>query len=62
MTTDHETPWKELLEQDAERAIAFFYPDVHADLDWTSDPESLEQEFRKLAPRPPSAGASPTSC
>ena len=62
MSADHETPWKELLEQDAERAIAFFYPDVHADLDWTSDPESLEQEFRKLAPRPPSAGASPTSC
>src|SRR4029078_6728780 len=50
MTTDRETPWKELLEHDGERALAFFYPDIHADLDWTKDVESLEQEFRKLAP------------
>jgi hypothetical protein len=50
MTTDHETPWKELLEHDAERFLAFFYPDVHADLDWARDVEWLEQEFRKLAP------------
>jgi hypothetical protein len=50
MTTDHETPWKELLEQDPERAIAFFYEDIHDDLDWTHDVESLEQEFRKTAP------------
>jgi hypothetical protein len=50
MATDHESPWKELLEQDAERVLSFFYEDVHADVDWSRDVESLEQEFRKLAP------------
>ena len=50
MTTDHESVWKELLDQDADRALAFFYPDIHADVDWTREVEWLEQEFRKLAP------------
>jgi hypothetical protein len=50
MTPDRETVWKELIEQEPERFVEFFYPDVHADLDWTRDMESLEQEFRKLAP------------
>src|SRR5262245_28448152 len=50
MAVDHEGPWKELLEHDAERVLAFFWPDVHADLDWAREVESLDKEFRKIAP------------
>src|SRR4051812_41719754 len=50
MTGDRENPWKELLDHDLERFLSFFHPDVHDDLDWTRNVESLEQEFRKLAP------------
>ena len=47
---DNDSPWKELLEQEFPRALAFFLPAVHADLDWTHDHESLDQELRKLDP------------
>src|SRR5262245_26538082 len=39
------------MEQDARRMLAFFWPDIHADLDWTQDVESLEQEFRFQVPQ-----------
>ena len=48
--TDNDSPWKEMLEQELPLALAFFYPKVHADLDWTRDHESLDQELRKLDP------------
>jgi hypothetical protein len=31
--------------------LAFFWPDVHDDLDWSRDAEALEQEFRAQAPQ-----------
>ena len=45
--SDRESPWKELVEQLPQRVLLFFYPDIHDDLDWTRDTESLEQEMRK---------------
>ena len=48
--TDNDSPWKEMLEQELPLALAFFFPKVHADLDWTRDHESLDQELRKLDP------------
>jgi hypothetical protein len=47
---DNDSPWKELLELEFPLALAFFLPAVHADLDWTRDHESLDQELRKLDP------------
>ena len=48
--TDNDSPWKELLEQELPLALAFFLPEVHADIDWNRDYESLDQELRKLDP------------
>lgn len=47
---DSDSPWKELFQQALELVFAFFFPDIHADLDWGRDCESLEQELRQLAP------------
>lgn len=49
--TDSDSPWKELLEHQLALALAFFYPSVHADLDWSRDFVALDQELRKLAPQ-----------
>ena len=48
--TDNDSPWKEMLEQELPLALAFCFPEVHADLDWVRDHESLDQELRKLDP------------
>jgi hypothetical protein len=48
---DRESARKELTEQDAERVMAYFWWDIHTDLDWTKGVESLEQEFRAQAPQ-----------
>ena len=45
--------WKEVIDRDWERLLAFCFPDVHGDLDWTRDYESLEQEFRPMVPAAP---------
>ena len=50
MPTDNDSPWKEMLEQELACALAFFFPNVYADLDWGRDCESLDQELRKLDP------------
>ena len=47
---DTDSPWKEMLEQELPLALAFFLSKVHADLDWSRDHESLDQELRKLDP------------
>ena len=50
MMTDNDSPWKELLEQELPLALAFFFPAIHAGLDWSHDHENLEQELRTLYP------------
>ena len=47
---DNDSPWKEMLEQDFGLAMAFFLPKVYADLNWTRDHDSLDQELRKFDP------------
>lgn len=51
--TDQDSPWKELLDNDLASWLAFSFPDIHADLDWSRDHESLEQEFRAQVPAAP---------
>ena len=48
--TDNDSPWKELLEQELPLTLAFFFPAIHASLDWVQEHENLEQELRTLYP------------
>src|SRR4051812_24098366 len=48
--SDFDGCWKETLDLFFSAFLAFFFPDIHADIDWTVDYESLEQELRQLAP------------
>jgi hypothetical protein len=49
--SDFDGCWKEALVAYFEASLAFFFPWVHALIDWTEDVESLEQELRQLAPQ-----------
>ena len=47
---EYDSPWKELMEQDFERCVAFFFPLLHEEIDWSAGYESLDTELRKLLP------------
>jgi hypothetical protein len=46
--TDYDSPWKEALDRYFERCMAFFFPQAHADIDWTRGYEMLDKEGRRL--------------
>jgi hypothetical protein len=48
--TNQDSPWKEMLEQNLGEAVEFFFPAIHAEIDWKSDYEILRQELPALAP------------
>jgi hypothetical protein len=33
--TDSDSPWKEALDRYFERCMAFFFPQAHAEIDWS---------------------------
>lgn len=47
---DQDSPWKLILRAYFPEAIAFFYPQVAAIVDWTQPIEFLDSEFQKIAP------------
>jgi hypothetical protein len=47
---DHDSPWKEALNQFFWPFLELTFPAVAALIDWRIDPASLEQEFRTLVP------------
>ncbi len=48
-TTDqYDSPWKEALEEYFEESMAFFFPTIHADIDWTKKYEFLDKELEKI--------------
>jgi hypothetical protein len=47
---DYDSPWKEAMDRYFAWFLLFFFPKIHALLDWLHDPESLDSELRKLAP------------
>src|SRR4051794_36230460 len=49
--SDYDGSWKEALEEFLRLFLAFFFPEVEADIDRTRDCENLEQELRQLAPQ-----------
>ena len=48
--TNQDSPWKEMLEQNLAEAVAFFFPAIHAEIDWGSEYEILRQELLPVAP------------
>src|SRR5690242_12044536 len=45
---DYDSPWKEALDRFFERCIAFFFPHIHADIDWTRGYEMLDKELQPI--------------
>ena len=48
VTNDYDSPWKEILETYFEECMAFFFPDVHRDIDWSRDHEFLDKELQQV--------------
>jgi hypothetical protein len=47
--SDYDSPWREALDLYFERFLAFFFPQVHADIDWARGYETLETELQQVA-------------
>lgn len=48
---EHDSPWKEALHVYFPRFLAFFFPDIHRDIDWSKGFESLDKELMQIARR-----------
>lgn len=46
---DHDSPWKETLEQFLPQCLALFAPKLHAIIDWSHPPEFLDKELQAIA-------------
>lgn len=49
MASDYDGAWKDLLRRRLRETISRFFPVVGAAIDWTHQPEFLDQELRELA-------------
>ncbi|MCP4698149.1 MAG: hypothetical protein GY862_15045 [Gammaproteobacteria bacterium] len=47
-TTELDSLWKEILEQYFEEFIHFFFPEIHALIDWKPGYEFLDKEFQQM--------------
>ncbi len=45
---DYDSPWKEAIERCFAEFLAFYFPEVHAQIDWSQPVEFLEQELRSV--------------
>ncbi|MEO1134041.1 MAG: DUF4351 domain-containing protein [Cyanobacteria bacterium J06639_1] len=45
---DFDNPWKDILEANFEDFMAFFFPDIHVDIDWERGYEWLNTELQKI--------------
>src|SRR5947207_2860166 len=46
--SDYDSPWKEALDQFFEAFLGFFFPQAHADIDWSRGYESLDKELQQI--------------
>ncbi len=46
--SDFDSPWKEILERYFESFVEFYFPDVHARIDWTQPVEFLDKELQRV--------------
>ena len=45
---DYDSPWKEALDRYFELFLAFFFPRIHAEIDWTRGYETLDKELQPI--------------
>ena len=45
---DYDSSWKDILELYFAEFMAFFFPQAHADIDWSCGYESLDSELQKI--------------
>ena len=43
LMTDYDSPWKEALSLYFQPFLAFFFPEAHAEIDWSRGYQSLDQ-------------------
>ncbi len=48
---DFDSPWKEALAIYFRAFLAFFFPRIHDDIDWSCGIESLHTELQQIAPK-----------
>ncbi len=48
--SDFDNPWKEAIEVFFEDFVQFFFPQVHADVDWSRPVEFLDKELQQIIP------------
>ena len=48
--SDYDSPWKEAIDLFFEAFLALFFPEAHADIDWSREYESLDKELQQIAP------------
>ncbi len=46
--TEYDSPWKEAIEEFFEEFFLFFFPEVHADIDWSKGYTFLDKELQKI--------------
>lgn len=49
--SEQDSVWKEVLSYYFEEFIAFFFPEVHQDIDWNKKYEFLDKELEKISPK-----------
>ncbi len=48
-TADYDSPWKDALARYLPSFLAFFFPIIHDDIDWSRGYEALDKEFQQIA-------------
>jgi hypothetical protein len=48
---DYDSPWKEALDRYFEPCMAFFFPRIHVDIDWSRGYEMLDKELQPIVRR-----------
>jgi len=54
--TDFDTPWKDILDLWFAQFVEFFFPEMHAGINWARGYEFLDKELQKIAPRVKAGG------
>src|SRR5437588_11769744 len=47
-TQELDSPWKEALQRFLEPFLAFFFPEIHAAIDWRRRYQALDKEFQTI--------------
>ena len=46
--TEYDSPWKEILQLYFQDFLLFFFPQIHAEVDWTKEPVFLDKELQQV--------------